>query len=189
MILIALLFVVIQAASSVLPVPDQFNRIFSYDGGLIQQSLPRGFLFKFYLDNFLASPAFGKGIGGYAEVGLDGEYLNEFVTTNLRIGGHGAYFSILSLFGICGAFYLIVFLFVNIIYQLRFFKSAVSASLEKYKSVSLFILLSLLIKTATYVVGWSGFNDLALYLLAGLTAGILTKVRMDKLADENMKVN
>mgnify|MGYP006283672647 CR=1 FL=1 len=178
LILAGLIFVIYLAASAFLPVPDQFNRIFAYQGGIIQQSLPRGFLFKFYIDSFLSSPIMGKGIG-FTEVGVHGDYLSQFVTTNLMIGGHGAYLSIISIFGLCGAFNLVVFLFGGILYHLRFLKNA-SPALQRYQDLSLFILLSLLIKTATYVVGWSGFNDLALYLFAGLTAALFTKSRLEQ---------
>ncbi|MBN1482176.1 O-antigen ligase family protein [candidate division KSB1 bacterium] len=178
LLLIAVLIVAFQTVSSLIAIPEQFNRIFSYEGGLIQQSLPRGYLFKFYVDSFLSSPFWGKGIS-YIELGLDGEYLNAFVTTNIMIGGHGAYLSIIALFGLGGAFYLGVFLFGSIFYHLRFLKSTFP-EMEKYSDLSLFILLSLLIKTATYVVGGSGYNDFSLYIFAGLTAGFVTKIQTEK---------
>lgn len=174
--LVMLLFVVFRAATSILPVPDQFNRIFSYEGGLIQQSLPRSYLFNYYIESFLSSPMWGKGIG-YAEVGVQGEYLSKFVTTNLMIGGHGAYLSIVAIFGLCGVFFLFVFLFGSIFYHLGYLKMAATTNAPAHCDLSLFILLSLLIRTAIYVVSWSGFNDLSLYLLAGLTAALFTQTR------------
>ena len=84
--------------------------------GFMGQDAWRGMAWYLYLKNFVAHPFFGKGISdytGFIYSPIEGtEY---FARTQLFKGGHGAYFSLLSTFGIGGILYFIIILWGGII--------------------------------------------------------------------------
>lgn len=177
--IVILIIITLNILISIFPIPNQMNRIFSVEGGFEKQSMPRFLIFNYYFNVFLKSPIIGKGIG-FKEYGVTGDYLSDFIAFNLDIGGHSAYLSILALFGIGGFFFLIVMLYKSIFTIYGLLKKVEFDFNGISKNFGIFILIYLIITAINYIVAYSGFNDLSLYLLAGFTAGILAKVKSNK---------
>ncbi len=157
--------------------PTQIKRISGLtlieEGGFTQQDPGRAVTFSYFWDIFLDNPLFGKGIGVYS--GRVPERLN-FINEQLISGGHGAYLSILAIFGILGAVFLALILFGTVFKSYRLIlMNSLSKEPVAYKKTAIFIFLYSLVTVFYYVFGYSGFQDLKLYFVIGMLIGILEK--------------
>ena len=143
------------------------------EGGFAQQDPGRAVTFSYFWNIFLDKPLFGKGIGVYSgRIPKRFDYINE----QLISGGHGAYLSILAIFGILGAIFLALILFGTVFKSYRLILiNNVSEEPVAYKKTAIFIFLYSLVTVFYYVFGYSGFQDLKLYFVIGMLIGVLGK--------------
>jgi hypothetical protein len=153
----------------------QFERITSIEGGFAQQDTFRYQTYQYMWEIFLDVPIMGKGIG-YISLNRN---LDSFVSGQLVGGGHGAYLSILMVFGLGGAFFLLVTLFGSIFTAfITMRKSGKSGDLtEDQLKILIYILTLLIILSVEFIAGGSGFNNMRLYLLAGILSGVVSRGR------------
>jgi hypothetical protein len=157
----------------------KYGRVFLIQGGLEQQDRPRYYAYLYMWEIFKKSPILGKGIN-YRDREIDEKFLEdhpemkkserEHVMGQLGGGGHGAYLSILSNFGIGGVFFFSVILFGSMYYAYKIFKS--SASFDNDARLAIFVLLSLIVQSVRLLVGGSGTDRIEPWFLAGIIAGI-----------------
>ncbi|MBN1830537.1 MAG: O-antigen ligase family protein [Deltaproteobacteria bacterium] len=157
--------------------PTQIRRISGLtmieEGGFAQQDPGRAVTFSYFWNIFLDNPLFGKGIGIYNE--RMPERLS-FINEQLISGGHGAYLSILAIFGIVGAVFLALILFGTVYKSYRIIlMNSLDEEPVAYKKTAIFIFLYSLVAVFYYVFGFSGFQDLKLYFVIGMLVGILEK--------------
>ncbi len=150
---------------------SQFSRILSIEGGIQGQDNWRSTAYFYYLQNFLTNPIFGTGIQSAVYLGSDS--LGDFLSSQLRGGGHGAYVSILSTFGLVGLTYLLIFVFGGIIVSWKELQLKLFTKNEKL--MILFIFLMLISNSITYYTGYNGYNDSTLFCFTGLLVGIISK--------------
>lgn len=174
----AVLILTMALTAQFVTLPTQIKRITGVtlveEGGFAQQDTSRSILFSYYWDIFLDNPLFGKGIGVYEERIPPERF--DFLTKNLVSGGHGAYLSILSTFGIIGAVFLAFILFGTVF---KSYKLVLTNSLNQdsvpYQKLAIFIFLYSLVAVFYYVFGYSGLTDMKLYFVIGMLIGILEK--------------
>jgi hypothetical protein len=172
-LLFSLLFSVLFILSTKMDVVSgQVSRLFALEGGIGQQDRFRGEAFKAYWDIFLQNPLLGKGIG-HSKVPNN---LFEFATEQLVAGGHGAYLSILSIFGLGGVIYLIIMLFGTLFKGYRYLWE--SSNFEPVSKIIVFITFFLSIRVFEYITGGTGYTDMTLYLLAGTMGAIISRKRI-----------
>ncbi len=86
-------------------IPGSLQRIFNIFGSFRQLDYGRSLLFPVFLESSLRHPILGVGIGSietsWEEIALGGA-LETYIVSNLRLGGHGTYISILYLMGLAG---------------------------------------------------------------------------------------
>jgi O-antigen ligase len=175
----AVLILTIALTAQFLSLPTQIRRITGLTlveaGGFAQQDRSRAASFSYYWDIFLYNPLFGKGIGVYKER-LPKDL--QFTKRQLIAGGHGAYLSILSTFGVVGAVFLVMFLFGAVFksYKLVLMNSLNQNSVP-YQKLAIFIFLYSLITVFYYVFGTNGFSDQKFYFVVGMLMGVLEKRR------------
>jgi hypothetical protein len=161
----------------------KFGRAFTMQGGLQEQSKERYYTFLYMLEVFNTSPIFGKGVG-YQQVKAEEEFFQEhleaeqyveYIQTQVMSGGHGAYLSTLSVFGIGGFFWLIVMLFGSIFYSYRIIKTR--GEFQNDVKLALFAFLYLIAIAIGFTIGGTGYGSLKLWFVAGIVAGIKSKYR------------
>lgn len=85
--------------------PGSLQRIFNIYAGFRQLDYGRSLLFPLFRESFLRHPILGVGIGSietsWEEMTLGGAF-ETYIVSNLRLGGHGTYISILYLMGLAG---------------------------------------------------------------------------------------
>jgi hypothetical protein len=150
-------------ATQYLPMPGQIKRIASIVGGVTELDPLRAITYEYYLDIFLKNPIFGKGIGNYQGIVYD---YSDFVLEQLRAGGHCAYLSIISIFGLGGAIFLIIFLFGGLIKSYRL------ACYNPQNKLLAFIMIYLITVSFYFTTSGSGYNDFALYFNIGILSGL-----------------
>jgi len=151
-----------------LPVSGQIKRITSIVGGLERLDPLRAVTNEYYVKLFLQNPIFGKGIGIYQGMV---DYYPDFVLEQLRAGGHCAYLSIISIFGLGGAIFLIIFLLVGLV---RSYRLAFSNPQNK---LIVFIMIYLITVSFYFTTSGSGYNDFALYFNIGMLSGLTTQLQ------------
>jgi len=120
------------------------------------------------LDSIARKPIFGKGVG---YVGTGSNQTVQFAMAQLKVGGHGAYLSILALFGIFGLYFLVTALTYGIIKGFVI----VRRSISNESILAMFCLLLLIIIATSYFVSGNGYSDMHLYLCIGILAGLSRK--------------
>jgi hypothetical protein len=160
----------------------QFSRLQSVSTNLAEADPYRSATFEAYWECFRKSPIFGKGIGYVGVAPVDKEY-QEFVTIQLIGGGHGAYMSMLALFGAIGASFFVVFLFggLFIAYKLLLDKQkrAFLDHIDGADNFLVFSFLYLVVVSVRYTVGYAGYDDTSLFFLVGMIGGVKHREAMD----------
>jgi hypothetical protein len=190
-ILLLLILIPLLYLSGLKTSESEFGRAFVFEGGIKEQSSDRYYTFMYMWEVFKTSPIFGKGIG-YTKVDLRDVSAGRANTASEKIltkiiearlsgaGGHGAYLSMMSIFGIGGIFFLIVMLFGGIYYAYRIIRER--SELSGDAQLALFAFLYLLILAVTFVAGGNGHDDFGLWFLAGMIAGLKAKERLINVA-------
>ncbi|RJQ56184.1 MAG: hypothetical protein C4526_01995 [Nitrospiraceae bacterium] len=183
-ILLLLLLVPAYFLSDVYLSESQYGRAFLFKGGFKEQASDRYYTYIYMWEVFKDNPIFGKGIG-YMKVNMRDVFpgrvntANEFFLTKLiegrlsGTGGHGAYISIMTIFGIGGIFFLVVMLFGGIYYAYKIIRERSDFSDDA--QLALFAFLYLLILAVTFIAGGNGFNEIELWFFAGMIAGLKAK--------------
>lgn len=167
MLLLLILFLVV---APFLPIPHQFKRLFDISGGVARQDLARFHTFQYYWEIFKLNPVFGKGIGYYGgRVSVVARY-KDFVSGGLVKGGHGAYYSILAIFGIGGIFFLLAMLLGGIYRSYKLIKE--KNDMLPYKKLMVFPFIYLVTLSVEFYTGYTGYGDIPFYFLVGMTAGM-----------------
>lgn len=147
---------------------NQFSRLTDIEGGISVSSPQRYKLFIEMWDTFLHHPFLGKGIGD-RDISWN---FSSFQYENLFDGGHGAYMSILMLFGVGGAFFLIITLFCSISIAYTYLKKIKNKIIFKDECIIInFCLVSLCMLAVIFISEGSGYNNLKLFVLSGIVAG------------------
>ncbi len=149
---------------------SQYKRLSKVEGGFAQQDRYRYDAYRNMWRIFLDKPIMGKGIGYVSN-------RDNFVAGQLLGGGHGAYLSILMVFGIGGGFFLFVFLFVSIFRAFIAIKrNDITGKLDEDQiKMLIFILIILIILSFEFIAGGKGYYNTRLYLFAGILSGILSR--------------
>jgi hypothetical protein len=159
----------------------KYGRVFMTEGGLKQQSEARYYSFLYRFNVFQSSPVFGKGIG-YKELAAQEDFFVEYpeaikhidyIKGQTGIGGHGAYLSTLSLFGIGGVFWLVVMLYGSIYYSYGIIRAR--GEFQNDVKLALFVFLYLISLSVGFIVGGQGYTSYELWFMAGIVAGLLSK--------------
>ena len=148
----------------------QLGRIVCFEGGFAKQGVGRSEMNKHMWKIFCNNPVMGKGIGRENE----DKNIPDFSDKQFFKGGHGAYFSIMSIFGLGGIYFIVVTLFGNIFKAL--FCSRKSKLLpEDQPQIVAFIFIYMIIIAFEYTAGGNGYCDMKLFLLSGILAPIISQ--------------
>ena len=163
-----ILLIVLFSASYILIIPqielpDQLERMTGVTAAVEQQSKYRFEAYSVYLREFLENPIFGKGIG-FAGGELD------FVSHNLIHGGHGAYLSIMAIYGIGGLIFLCLLVFGTLYHSYKLFN--VYKNHYEYALWTLFAFLYIFIRSINLLPAGDGITEYDIWYLAGIIAGI-----------------
>jgi len=160
----------------------KIGRVLAYSDKDVEGQESRLIDARIFYEYFLENPVFGKGIGydvsKFKDVKLEGAF-QDVAIGNVIHGGHGAYMSIMGLFGIGGIFYFSVMLFGSIYYAYKIVKRNLHYRPDDVK-LAVFAFILLITLAFTYVPGGDGYGDMTLWFLAGMIAGILAKDGDDK---------
>jgi hypothetical protein len=180
---IALFFIFMTLTSYFHRMPDQAQRFAS-----IRNVDPVSFEFRYYKslymwEIFKANPIFGKGIGysvidesdSFFEMVEAAESYRKDIESQIMLGGHGSYFSILSIFGIGGAFFFFVMLFGSTYYACRIFTR--KSESQNDTKLALFAFVYLIMLVVFLMTSGTGYSDMKLWFFGGVVAGLLAKDR------------
>jgi O-antigen ligase len=152
--------------------PNQFERLLTISESDKIVDDYRSETYELYWNSFKENPIFGKGIG-FVSLDIPNK---EFVLQQLKAGGHGAYLSILAIFGLAGGAFLSTFLFGTIFIGFRNIKRYYSQSnFIDQERLILFTLFYLTTISVYYLTSFSGFNDMSLYFTSGIICGLTVK--------------
>lgn len=179
--LIPALFLCFVVVATYIPISQgfvssrQLDRLTSVEGGFEKQDPYRLKTFELYWNIFVGNPLFGKGIGYIEAKGSDVKDYNVFVFVNRELakGGHGAYLSVMGNFGIGGIFFIGVMVFGSIFYAYKILKS--KTDYDNDAKLILFAFLYLIYLSIIFITGFSGYDSMELWFLAGMVAGIKAK--------------
>jgi O-Antigen ligase len=132
----------------------------------------RGMAWYLYFKNFVDHPVFGKGItefSGFIYSPIKGT--EDFARHQLFAGGHGAYFSLLSTFGIGGIIYFIIVLWGGIILSFRKIRQYVAYKQDR-TAIAVFCFMILIIIAVNSITGSNGFDIPYLYYSVGLVCSL-----------------
>jgi hypothetical protein len=148
----------------------QLNRITAVKGGVQgQYASRRGYVFDTFLEEFYDHPVFGRGIRPVSIERADRN--TAWIQQMLADGGHGSYHSMLGLFGLGGAFFLAIFLFLTM-GKTHFI---VARPRGPNREVYVFIMLFLVYKALYFYTSGKGYTDYGLYCMAGIFLGLQAK--------------
>lgn len=169
-----LIFIILALFAPQSLLEGQFNRLLNLSGGGFGgQDEWRGLAWKLYLDNFLAHPIFGKGVNIYSGfIYSTHSGAEEFARQQLFAGGHGAYISILSTYGLGGITYFLILVFGGVYLSFRKIKQYLN--FDSYKTaIAVFIFMILLIKSIEFITGGNGLSEATiLFFVVGLIASL-----------------
>ena len=166
--------------SDYIRLPEQLNSILRINN-LYREDPLRLATYQYYWLIFAQNPIFGKGIGFYGGI-VQLEY-SKFIDEQLISGGHGAYLSILSTFGIGGGFFLLIMLLGGMLKSFSLFKELILRrnNLIYLDRMVIFIFYYLVLTIFSFLTVGSGFDNLPLYYFIGMLSRIL--LRKSQLAD------
>jgi len=148
----------------------QISRITDLSGGVQgQYEHRRGYVYDAFMEAFYDNPVFGRGIRPVSIGRADRNTM--FIQQMLSDGGHGAYYSMLGLFGLGGAFFLAIFLFLTLVKC----HLIITRNKGPDREIFVFIMLFLVLKILIFYTGGKGYNDYALYSFAGIFVGLQAK--------------
>ena len=140
--------------------------------GFMGQDAWRGMAWYLYFKNFSAHPIFGKGISEYSGfIYSTVTGTKDFARQQLFAGGHGAYFSLMSTFGIGGIVYFIIVLWGGIILSFKKIRRYLQVDQDK-TAISVFCFMLLIITSVNSITGSNGFDMPYLYYSVGLICSI-----------------
>ena len=143
--------------------PGHLQRMTGVTEAVDEQARFRFKAYEAYYNEFLKSPIFGKGVG------YTGTEYN-FVSGNLIHGGHGAYLSVLAIYGIGGLVYFCLLVFGTLYHSYKLFK--VYKNHHEYALWTLFAFLYLVIRSINLLPAGNGITEYDIWYLAGIIAGI-----------------
>lgn len=141
-------------------------------GGYLGQDPWRGMAWYLFFKNFASNPLFGKGITdytGFIYSTLPGT--EEFARQQLFAGGHGAYFSLLSTFGVGGITYFIIMVWGGAFLALKKIKKYLAHDQDK-TAVALFCFILLIIFSIDCITGHNGLDVPFLFYAVGLICSL-----------------
>jgi len=178
-ILFALLLIAAAIAAMQLDLfSKQFERLTSITSGIESNASGRGLIYQEMWRIFLDHLIVGKGIGL--------QYINtklpDFVIAQVSFGGHGAYLSILGLFGLVGVFNFGVNLFRPILVGLKLLRDRAKKYTEDMdlRMAVTFAVSSLMVLVVESVVGGNGYMQFKLYMSAGIISGVVVRMNYAK---------
>jgi O-antigen ligase len=179
LLLVACLNILVMSDISVSE--HKYARVFAFEGGFKKQSEGRYFSFIYMWEAFKESPLLGHGIGyhkfedgeelfrGYKDD--DSVHLRKMIEQGVILGGgHGAYLSIITIFGIFGGLYFIGILGGSIYFAYRIIKCSKELKDNKELVPSAFFYITML--TMLFLSVGTGYNDVYLWYLSGLIVGV-----------------
>lgn len=148
----------------------QINRITQVSGGVQGQYADRrGYVFRTFMNEFYDHPVFGRGIRPMSIGRADRN--TDWIQQMLSDGGHGSYHSMLGLFGLGGAFFMGVFLFLTLgkthLLQAR--------PRAPNREIFIFIALVLVYKLLVLYTGGKGYTEYSLYFMAAIFVSLQAK--------------
>jgi len=148
----------------------QLGRITAISGGIQGQYADRrGYVFRTFMNEFYDHPLFGRGIRP-VNIGR-ADRNTAWIQQMLSDGGHGSYHSMLGLFGLGGAFFLAIFLFLTL-GKTHFILNRPRAP---DREIFVFIMLLMIYKLLYFYTSGKGYTDYGLYFLAGIFVGLQAK--------------
>jgi hypothetical protein len=187
-----LLILALFIMSYVIELPGQAERLTSIKEVSPQSFQSRYYAFKYMWNLFVESPIFGKGIG-YIEVQIDDNFfdkdlekwekdsLRHFIKGQVFKGGHGAWFSVLSTFGIGGIFFLAVMVFGGAFYAYKVIKD--SNSFQPDKKMAIFVFAYLLMIIGFFITAGKGYDNMKMWFIVGMIAGINAKKKIHNISE------
>jgi hypothetical protein len=155
---------------------SRMGRVVAFTDEAIERQKTRITDARIFFEYFLENPVFGKGIG-YDVSKLKGIKLGkgfqETAIGSISQGGHGAYVSIIGIFGIGGGFFIIVMLFGTMYYAYKIFKGNTAYHDDDRLAILAFV--RLVIMSFSFIPGGDGYSDMKLWFLAGMIAAIISK--------------
>ncbi len=148
---------------------SQIERLFKIGGGFAAQDTFRSVTYDHYISSFLSNPLFGKGIGYAPGIIVGSGQESEFVYQQLMHGGHGAYLSMLALWGIGGLIFLLSMLVGGIYYSVSLIK------IGQYEQIGMFCFYYLVVLSIDFISGGEGYSSMQMWLLCGLVAALISK--------------
>ena len=146
----------------------QLGRIASLEGGFTKQDAGRYAMYKHMWKIFCNNPVMGKGIG----VKSEDKNIPDFLANQLFKGGHGAYFSIMAIFGLGGIYFIIITIFGSM-FKALFCKRKSKLLPEDQSKIVVFVFVYMIILAFEFIAGGNGFGHIRLFLLSGILAPII----------------
>ena len=166
-------FILIIAALVAISVTPKFSsqieRLFGIGGGFAAQDPFRSATYDYYIKSFLINPLFGKGIGYAPEIIVGSVRERDFVYQQLLQGGHGAYLSMLGLWGTGGLIFLISMLVGGIYYSILLIK------IKQYEQTGIFCFYYLVVLSINFISVGDGYSSMEMWLLCGLVAALISR--------------
>ena len=152
----------------------QTGRLTTFNAGhFMGQDAERAMKWKFYLVTFEKNPILGKGIVEYqGYIYTLYENLGQSTGEALLSGGHGAYISLLSTFGLGGIVYFVLMVFGGIYLSFRKIKQYLNIDVTK-TAIAVFVFMILIIKSIDFITSGNGLNTVGiLFFIVGLVTSL-----------------
>ena len=166
---IVLMIATIVVLSTTPRFSSQTERLFKIGGGFAAQDTFRNTTYQYYLKSFLANPLFGKGIGYSQGIIVGSGPEREFVYQQLLYGSHGAYLSMLGIWGMGGIIFLISMLAGGIYYSTFLIKK------RRYEQIGVFCFFYLVVLSIIFISGGNGYSSMEMSLFCGIVAALVAK--------------
>ena len=162
-LLIALVSTIYMLIIPQIQLPGHLERMTGVSDAIDQQADYRFQAYEAYYNEFFKNPIFGKGVG-YTGGAID------YVGSNLIHGGHGAYLSVLAIYGIGGLVYFCLLVFGTLYHSYKLFK--LYRNHYEYALWALFAFLYIVIRSINFLPAGTGIQEYDIWYLAGIIAGI-----------------
>lgn len=173
----AIIIVAVVTMSFTPKFSSQIDRLFRIGGGFAAQDTFRSVTHDYYIKSFLANPLFGKGVGYAPGILVGSSRESDFVYQQLMQGGHGAYLSMLGIWGIGGLIFLISMLGGGIYYSIILMKQ------NQYCQIGVFCFFYLSVLSLTFISNGNGYSSMEMWLLCGLVAALISKDRENNVSN------